>query len=167
MNIGGGAFSHGWLAVGYMTPPLRGSNITCRAGVPTARSPWVREPHKFPFEPRSGVAEVFGSETNSSAALSRCPKMNRSGLGFEVPQRKANYAYLCATLLPLDKDAIAGCPIQKSPRHNNRMATAHDTTIVSWLPTHPLQARGRRSRSCNDVATRIHQEIPNPLSFNP
>jgi hypothetical protein len=44
----------------------------------------------FPLHFIAGSAEVFGSETNSSAALSHCMAMNRSGFGFRVPQRKAN-----------------------------------------------------------------------------
>jgi len=45
------------------------------------------------------VAAAFASETNSSAAVSRCLAMNRSRLQFEVPQRKANCACLCGNLL--------------------------------------------------------------------
>ena len=44
-----------------------------------------------------GSAEVFGSEPNSSAALSHCLAMNRSKFRFYEPQTKANCACLCAT----------------------------------------------------------------------
>ena len=33
-----------------------------------------------------GIGEVLGSEPNSSAVLSHCRKMTRSGLGLEVPR---------------------------------------------------------------------------------
>jgi hypothetical protein len=46
-----------------------------------------------------GSAEVFGAEPNSSAVLSHCPAMKGPTYRLEVPQRKADFAYLCATPL--------------------------------------------------------------------
>src|ERR1019366_10478000 len=103
----------------------------------------------------AGSAEVFGSESNSSAVLSQYPAMNGPTHRLEVPQRKANYAYLCAT--PLFNSNIAGEQVGREERRELRVGVQQ--------PCHGLLAETKKGRVFIRLGRRHAQGLPGQAAF--